>query len=160
MKHYDRLKLVQSIMKSEKKKFKFLKDLENGWSQDPNYRLHPQVLSSGRPCLLFQARKLSVRYERQKQLDLTDRAFSPQKAVDISKSVCRQDKATYVSQKRHSRLLLSSLCASTLLFFELSFYLSVRLPPQGWSWGLEMWRIWEVSPSGTPHVFHLLHSHN
>ncbi|KAI3369292.1 hypothetical protein L3Q82_007542 [Scortum barcoo] len=53
-----------------------------------------QVLSNGEPCILFQARKLSLRYEKQKQLDLTERAFSPQKPVDISQSVCRQDKAT------------------------------------------------------------------
>ncbi|TNM89222.1 hypothetical protein fugu_005477 [Takifugu bimaculatus] len=52
------------------------------------------VLADGRPCVLFQARKLSLRYERQKQLDLTERAFSPQKDVDISESVCSQDKAT------------------------------------------------------------------
>ncbi|XP_029682717.1 V-type proton ATPase subunit S1-like protein isoform X2 [Takifugu rubripes] len=53
-----------------------------------------KVLADGRPCVLFQARKLSLRYERQKQLDLTERAFSPQKDVDISESVCSQDKAT------------------------------------------------------------------
>lgn len=55
-----------------------------------------QVFSNGEPCVLFQARKLSLRYEKQKQLDLTERAFSPQKPVDTSQSVCRQDKATYV----------------------------------------------------------------
>nr|XP_046240857.1 ATPase H+ transporting accessory protein 1 like a isoform X2 [Scatophagus argus] len=55
-----------------------------------------KVLSNGQPCVLFQARKLSLRYERQKQLDLTERAFSPQKPVDTSQSVCRQDKATLV----------------------------------------------------------------
>lgn len=66
---------------------------------DPRYNtvvsVH-QVLSNGQPCVLFQARKLSLRYERQKQLDLTERTFSPQKPVDTSQSVCRQDKATYV----------------------------------------------------------------
>lgn len=76
-----------------------------------NSCLRPQVLSNGRPCILFQARKLSLRYERQKQLDLTERAFSPQRAVDISKSACSQDKATYVSQKKQSHLVLYSLCA-------------------------------------------------
>ncbi|XP_031705449.1 ATPase H+ transporting accessory protein 1 like a isoform X2 [Anarrhichthys ocellatus] len=55
-----------------------------------------KVLSDGEPCLLFQARKLSLRYEKQKQLDLTERAFSPQKPVDTSQSVCRQDKATLI----------------------------------------------------------------
>ncbi|XP_035858023.1 ATPase H+ transporting accessory protein 1 like a isoform X1 [Sander lucioperca] len=55
-----------------------------------------KVLSNGEPCVLFQARKLSLRYEKQKQLDLTERAFSPQKPVDISQSVCRQDKATLI----------------------------------------------------------------
>ncbi|XP_076604569.1 ATPase H+ transporting accessory protein 1 like a [Chaetodon auriga] len=55
-----------------------------------------KVLSNGEPCILFQARKLSLRYERQKQLDLTEKAFSPQKPVDTSQSVCRQDKATLV----------------------------------------------------------------
>lgn len=55
-----------------------------------------QVLSNGEPCLLFQARKVSVRYDKQKQLDLTERAFSPQKPVDTSQSICLQDKATYV----------------------------------------------------------------
>uniref|UniRef100_H2RY72 ATPase H+ transporting accessory protein 1 like n=1 Tax=Takifugu rubripes TaxID=31033 RepID=H2RY72_TAKRU len=42
-------------------------------------------------CVLFQARKLSLRYERQKQLDLTERAFSPQKDVDISEAVGPRD---------------------------------------------------------------------
>ncbi|XP_018518860.1 ATPase H+ transporting accessory protein 1 like a isoform X1 [Lates calcarifer] len=55
-----------------------------------------KVFSSGEPCLMFQARRLSLRYEKQKQLDLTERAFSPQKPVDTSQSVCRQDKATLV----------------------------------------------------------------
>ncbi|XP_035524111.1 V-type proton ATPase subunit S1-like [Morone saxatilis] len=55
-----------------------------------------KVLSNGEPCLLFQARKLSLRYDKQKQLDLTERTFSPQKPVDTSQSVCRQDKATLV----------------------------------------------------------------
>ncbi|XP_074493957.1 ATPase H+ transporting accessory protein 1 like a isoform X1 [Sebastes fasciatus] len=54
------------------------------------------VLSDGEPCVLFQARKLSLRYEKQKQLDLTERAFSPQTPVDTSQSVCRQDKATLI----------------------------------------------------------------
>ncbi|TMS18898.1 V-type proton ATPase subunit S1-like protein [Larimichthys crocea] len=40
--------------------------------------------------------KLSLRYEKQKQLDLTERAFSTQKPVDTSQSVCSQDKATLV----------------------------------------------------------------
>uniref|UniRef100_G3NIG7 ATPase H+ transporting accessory protein 1 like n=1 Tax=Gasterosteus aculeatus aculeatus TaxID=481459 RepID=G3NIG7_GASAC len=47
-------------------------------------------------CVLFQARKLSLRYEKQKQLDLTERTFSPQKPVDTSQSVCSRDKSTYV----------------------------------------------------------------
>ncbi|XP_053300362.1 ATPase H+ transporting accessory protein 1 like a [Pleuronectes platessa] len=53
-----------------------------------------QVFSDGEPCVLFQARRLSLRLEKQKQLDLTERAFSPQKSVDTSQSVCRRDKAT------------------------------------------------------------------
>lgn len=57
-----------------------------------------QVLSNGKPCLMFQARRLSLRYERQKLLDLTEQAFSPQKPVDTSQSVCSKDKATYVHQ--------------------------------------------------------------
>ncbi|KAM4587260.1 ATPase H+ transporting accessory protein 1 like a [Odontesthes bonariensis] len=55
-----------------------------------------KVLSNGQPCVMLQARKLSLRYEKQKQLDLTERAFSPQRQVDTSQSVCRQDKATLV----------------------------------------------------------------
>ncbi|XP_040926869.1 ATPase H+ transporting accessory protein 1 like a isoform X2 [Betta splendens] len=53
-----------------------------------------RVFTNGKPCILFQARKLSVRYEKQKQLDLTERAFSP--PVDTSQSVCHGDKATLV----------------------------------------------------------------
>lgn len=140
MKHCGRLKLVQSILKSGKK-FKFYKFGEQipeqfCRSQDHNCCLHPQVVSNGRPCILFQARKLSLRYERQKQLDLTERAFSPQKAVDISKSVCSQDKATYVS-KRNKVIWCYTLYVRNIeavsLFFKLSFCLSVRLSPQGWS---------------------------
>ncbi|XP_074534770.1 ATPase H+ transporting accessory protein 1 like a isoform X2 [Halichoeres trimaculatus] len=55
-----------------------------------------KVSSNGEPCILFQARKLSVRFERQKQLDLTERTFSPLKPVDTSKSVCSQEKTTLV----------------------------------------------------------------
>ncbi|XP_049588953.1 ATPase H+ transporting accessory protein 1 like a isoform X1 [Syngnathus scovelli] len=55
-----------------------------------------KVLSNGRPCMMFQARRLYLRYKRQKQVDLTEQAFSPQKSVDISQSVCRQDRATLV----------------------------------------------------------------
>ncbi|XP_077948872.1 ATPase H+ transporting accessory protein 1 like a [Gasterosteus aculeatus] len=55
-----------------------------------------KVLSDGKPCVLFQARKLSLRYEKQKQLDLTERTFSPQKPVDTSQSVCSRDKATLI----------------------------------------------------------------
>ncbi|XP_019716131.1 V-type proton ATPase subunit S1-like isoform X2 [Hippocampus comes] len=55
-----------------------------------------KVLSNGRPCVMFQARRLYLRYERQKQVDLTERAFSPLKSVDTSQSVCRQDRATLV----------------------------------------------------------------
>nr|XP_057910918.1 ATPase H+ transporting accessory protein 1 like a isoform X2 [Doryrhamphus excisus] len=55
-----------------------------------------KVLSNGKPCIMFQARKLSLRYERQKQVDLTERAFSPHKSMDTTQSVCRQDKAMLV----------------------------------------------------------------
>jgi len=61
---------------------------------------------------MLQARKLSLRYEKQKQLDLTERAFSPQRQVDTSQSVCRQDKATYVA---HTCLDVS--CALTLRWY-------------------------------------------
>ncbi|KAM7421968.1 hypothetical protein PAMA_010172 [Pampus argenteus] len=64
-------------------------------SHNTNISAH-QVLSNGEPCLMFQARRLSLRYERQKQLDLTEQAFSPQKPVDTSQSVCSKDKATLV----------------------------------------------------------------
>ncbi|XP_077428941.1 ATPase H+ transporting accessory protein 1 like a isoform X2 [Vanacampus margaritifer] len=53
-----------------------------------------KVLSNGRPCVMFQARRLYLRYEGQKQVDLTERVFSPQKSVDTSQSLCRQDTAT------------------------------------------------------------------
>ncbi|XP_017286914.1 ATPase H+ transporting accessory protein 1 like a isoform X1 [Kryptolebias marmoratus] len=55
-----------------------------------------KVLSDGEPCVLFQARKVSLRYEKQKPLDLTELAFSPQKPADTSQSVCRQDRASLV----------------------------------------------------------------
>ncbi|XP_028285388.1 ATPase H+ transporting accessory protein 1 like a [Parambassis ranga] len=51
-------------------------------------------MSNGKPCILFQTRRLSLRYEKQQQLDLTERAFSPQKPVDTSQSVCQRDKAS------------------------------------------------------------------
>lgn len=112
----------------------------NVWKTDPrtilfkNCCLHPQVLSNGRPCILFQARKLSLRYERQKQLDLTERAFSPQKAVDISKSACSQDKATYVSQKRQTHLVLYRLCAENgsfhLIFLTIFVFVCPSVSPR------------------------------
>ncbi|KAM3621879.1 uncharacterized protein V6R79_017387 [Siganus canaliculatus] len=55
-----------------------------------------KVLSNGVPCILFQARRVSLRYERQRQLDLTERTFSPQKPVDTSESACSQERATLV----------------------------------------------------------------
>uniref|UniRef100_A0A3Q2PVL3 ATPase H+ transporting accessory protein 1 like n=1 Tax=Fundulus heteroclitus TaxID=8078 RepID=A0A3Q2PVL3_FUNHE len=55
-----------------------------------------QVLSNGEPCILFQARKLSLRFEKQKPVDLTELAFSPQKVVDTRESLCRQETATLV----------------------------------------------------------------
>ncbi|XP_057702106.1 V-type proton ATPase subunit S1-like isoform X2 [Corythoichthys intestinalis] len=55
-----------------------------------------QVSANGRPCVMFQARKLALRYERRKQVDLTERAFSPRKSVDTSQSLCRHDMATLV----------------------------------------------------------------
>ncbi|XP_029907912.1 V-type proton ATPase subunit S1-like [Myripristis murdjan] len=53
-----------------------------------------KVLSNGKPCILFRARKLSIGYQNQKQLDLTNQAFSPHQPVDISGSTCHRDKAT------------------------------------------------------------------
>nr|XP_043879317.1 ATPase H+ transporting accessory protein 1 like a isoform X2 [Solea senegalensis] len=55
-----------------------------------------KVMSNAEPCIMFQARKLSLRYENQKQLDLTEQAFSPKKTVDTSQSVCYHDKAVLV----------------------------------------------------------------
>uniref|UniRef100_A0A3B5R2L4 V-type proton ATPase subunit S1-like protein n=1 Tax=Xiphophorus maculatus TaxID=8083 RepID=A0A3B5R2L4_XIPMA len=55
-----------------------------------------KVLSSGEPCILFQARKLSLRFEKQRPVDLTELTFSPQKLVDTRESLCQQDKATLV----------------------------------------------------------------
>ncbi|XP_069568765.1 ATPase H+ transporting accessory protein 1 like a isoform X2 [Brachyistius frenatus] len=55
-----------------------------------------RVFSNGEPCILLQARKLALRFAKQKQLDLTERVFSPQNPVDTSQSVCRQDSATLV----------------------------------------------------------------
>nr|XP_061814014.1 V-type proton ATPase subunit S1-like [Nerophis lumbriciformis] len=55
-----------------------------------------KVSANGRPCVMFQARKLALRYERRKQVDLTERAFSPRKSVDTSQSLCRHDMATLV----------------------------------------------------------------
>ncbi|KAM4741283.1 V-type proton ATPase subunit S1-like [Anableps anableps] len=55
-----------------------------------------KVLSNGEPCILFQARKLSLRFEKQKPVDLTELTFSPQKLVDTRESLCQQDKATLV----------------------------------------------------------------
>ncbi|KAF0034778.1 hypothetical protein F2P81_012536 [Scophthalmus maximus] len=72
------------------------------WMEDSLVTAHQplrpirQVSSDGEPCVMFQARKLSLRYEKQRQLDLTERAFSPQKPVDTSQSACSLDKATYV----------------------------------------------------------------
>uniref|UniRef100_A0A3B5PPA5 V-type proton ATPase subunit S1-like protein n=1 Tax=Xiphophorus maculatus TaxID=8083 RepID=A0A3B5PPA5_XIPMA len=54
-----------------------------------------KVLSSGEPCILFQARKLSLRFEKQRPVDLTELTFSPQKLVDTRESLCQQDKATF-----------------------------------------------------------------
>uniref|UniRef100_A0A087Y1C9 ATPase H+ transporting accessory protein 1 like n=1 Tax=Poecilia formosa TaxID=48698 RepID=A0A087Y1C9_POEFO len=55
-----------------------------------------QVLSNGEPCILFQARKLSLRFEKQRPVDLTELTFSPQKLVDTRESLCQQDRATLV----------------------------------------------------------------
>ncbi|XP_037534985.1 ATPase H+ transporting accessory protein 1 like a, partial [Nematolebias whitei] len=51
---------------------------------------------NGETCVLLQMKKLSLRYKKQKPLDLTERAFSPQNPVDTGQSVCRRDKASLV----------------------------------------------------------------
>ncbi|MEQ2199175.1 hypothetical protein XENOCAPTIV_026784 [Xenoophorus captivus] len=55
-----------------------------------------KVLSNGEPCILFQARKLSLRFEKEKPVDLTELTFSPQKLVDTRESLCQQRTATLV----------------------------------------------------------------
>ncbi|XP_008406578.1 V-type proton ATPase subunit S1-like isoform X2 [Poecilia reticulata] len=55
-----------------------------------------KVLSNGEPCILFQARKLSLRFEKQRPVDLTELTFSPQKLVDTRESLCQQDRAALV----------------------------------------------------------------
>ncbi|XP_015250918.1 V-type proton ATPase subunit S1-like [Cyprinodon tularosa] len=55
-----------------------------------------KVESNGEPCILFQARKFSLRFEKQKPVDLTELTFSPQKLVDTRESLCQQETATLV----------------------------------------------------------------
>ncbi|XP_078139752.1 V-type proton ATPase subunit S1-like [Centroberyx gerrardi] len=53
-----------------------------------------QVLSNGKPCILFRVRKLWIRYLSQKQLDLSRAASAPH--LDTRGSVCSKDRATLV----------------------------------------------------------------
>ncbi|MEQ2158206.1 hypothetical protein GOODEAATRI_009861, partial [Goodea atripinnis] len=57
------------------------------------------VLSNGEPCILFQARKLSLRFEKEKPVDLTELTFSPHKLVDTRESLCQQRTATYAGHE-------------------------------------------------------------
>lgn len=78
-----------------------------------------QVMSSGQPCIMFQARKVALSYRQQKQLDLTEQAFSPQKSVDTSQSICSHDRATYVYPLK---LLLHIPRARSFSSFIISFF--------------------------------------
>ena len=59
------------------------------------YLLH-QVMGDGKPCILFRARRIALRYQNNSLVDLTQRAFSPDSPVDTRGSVCYKDKAQSV----------------------------------------------------------------
>ncbi|KAI1892367.1 hypothetical protein AGOR_G00132630 [Albula goreensis] len=52
------------------------------------------VVHNNRPCILFRARKLAVRYRNYTTVDLTERTFGPAATVDTKDSVCSKDSAT------------------------------------------------------------------
>ncbi|XP_076850432.1 ATPase H+ transporting accessory protein 1 like a [Brachyhypopomus gauderio] len=51
------------------------------------------VVHNGKTCILFRARKLAIRYRNHTLVDLTERAFGPDAAVDTKGSFCSKDKA-------------------------------------------------------------------
>ncbi|KAG7280551.1 hypothetical protein CRUP_028277 [Coryphaenoides rupestris] len=50
-------------------------------------------MGDGKPCILFRARRIALRYQNSSLLDLTQRAFSPDHPVDTRGSICSKDKA-------------------------------------------------------------------
>ncbi|CAL8402540.1 unnamed protein product [Arctogadus glacialis] len=55
-----------------------------------------KVMGDGKPCILFRARRIALRYQNNSLVDLTQRAFSPDSPVDTRGSVCYKDKAQLV----------------------------------------------------------------
>ncbi|XP_069483676.1 V-type proton ATPase subunit S1-like protein [Ambystoma mexicanum] len=47
----------------------------------------------GRPCILFQARRIMIKFKNQSQLDLTDKTFGMDATVDVADSNCSKDLA-------------------------------------------------------------------
>ncbi|XP_046882117.1 ATPase H+ transporting accessory protein 1 like a [Hypomesus transpacificus] len=54
------------------------------------------VVYNGKPCILFRARKLAVRYRNSTLVDLTEKAFGSSAQIDTKGSVCSKDKATLI----------------------------------------------------------------
>ncbi|KAM4612814.1 ATPase H+ transporting accessory protein 1 like a [Polymixia lowei] len=62
----------------------------------PSRGTSEKVLSNGKPCILFRARKLAIRYQNHSLVDLTERAFSTEYPADTKGSVCSKNKAMLV----------------------------------------------------------------
>uniref|UniRef100_A0A3P9Q395 ATPase H+ transporting accessory protein 1 like b n=1 Tax=Poecilia reticulata TaxID=8081 RepID=A0A3P9Q395_POERE len=52
------------------------------------------VSYNGKPCILFKAKRLAIRYRNHTFIDLTERVFNPSLPVDTKGSICTKDKAT------------------------------------------------------------------
>uniref|UniRef100_A0A3Q3GTU6 ATPase H+ transporting accessory protein 1 like b n=1 Tax=Kryptolebias marmoratus TaxID=37003 RepID=A0A3Q3GTU6_KRYMA len=52
------------------------------------------VSYNGKPCILFKAKRLAIRYRNHTFIDLTEKVFSPNSPVDTKGSICTKDKAT------------------------------------------------------------------
>lgn len=52
------------------------------------------VSMDGVPCILFWAKRITIKFKNQTQLDLTDEAFGQKATVDAGNSNCREESAT------------------------------------------------------------------
>lgn len=64
------------------------------WRPFPHSHYSPlNVTVNGTPCILFWAKRITIRFENHTQLDLTEKTFGVRATVDVGDSNCSEDSA-------------------------------------------------------------------